>query len=208
LAGSLNARRCISHSRQDAAEQASRKGKSMVAVLYASQGGTLVLVPECFEPSNGLVHAYGRFRRCGRVHLLEQSATGLCERISADFDQNSYSLLDSRDAEALFGPGMPHISGDRRHQSREVQLVCRQEVPGISGSPATESPIPLRGRSWSTVAALRAWSSIRAIAARTGTPMRDFVRFTRMTASTSTAGNLRPGPCPPDAADCTTSREL
>jgi hypothetical protein len=177
----------------------------MEAVLYASQGGTLVLVPECFEPSSDLVHAYGRFRRCGRVHIVERSATELCGRISADFDRNSYCILGSRDAEILFGPEMPRVCGDRRHQPREVQLVCRQQEPG---SPAPEAGSQRRGGKWSPAAALRAWAAIRAIATRTGMPMPDFVRFTRMTASTSAAGHLRPGAYPHDAADCTTSREL
>jgi hypothetical protein len=180
----------------------------MEAVLYASHGGTLVLVPECFEPSSDLVHAYGRFRRCGRIHIVERSATELCGRISADFDRTSYCILGSRDAERLFGPEMPRVSGDRRHQPRESQLVCRQQEPRMSGRPAPDAVSQPRGGKWSLAAALRVWAAIKAIATRTGVPMPDFVRFTRMTASTSAAGHLRPGAYPHDAANCTTSREL
>lgn len=179
----------------------------MVAMLYASHGGTLVLVPECFEPSSDLVRAHGRFRRCGRIQIADRSVPELCGRISADFDQSSYCILDRCDAEALFGPEMPRICGDRRHQPREVQLVCRQQEPGRSGSPALEPETPRRGK-WSPAAALRAWVAIRAMAARAGTPMREFVRFTRMPASPSAAGNLPPAGYPQDAADCTISREL
>jgi hypothetical protein len=180
----------------------------MEAVLYASQGGTLVLVPDCFEPSSNLVHTYGRFRRCGRVHVADNSTIELCSRISADFDQSSYSILDGLDAVALFGPEMPRISGDRRCQPRDVRLFCRQQEPGRVGTPAREPATPVRGGKWSPAAALRAWISTRKIATRTGMPMRDFVRFTRMAASTSAAGNPQPGIYPGDGADCTNSREL
>lgn len=184
------------------------RGETMEAVLYASNDGTLVLVPACFEPSSDLVRAHGRFRCCGRVHIADPSCPVLCSRIAADFDQSSFSLLDSQDAEALFGPGMPPISGDRRHQPRDVQLFCRQQEPGRTKSTTPGPAIAVSGRNWPPAAALRAWTSIRAIAARTGTPMRDFVRLTRMATSATAAGSFRPGTGPRDAGDCTATREL
>lgn len=181
----------------------------MEVVLYASNGGTLVLVPDCFEPSSDLVHTHGRFRRCGRVHITDRSCPGLCRRIAADFDQSSYSILSDREAQALFGPETPRGSSDRRGQPREVQLFCRQQEPGGVARPMPGPAIPPLGdRPAPAAATVRAWASIRAIAIRGGTSMREFVRFARMAASSSPAGNLRPDAYPHDAADCTTSREL
>jgi hypothetical protein len=177
----------------------------MDAVLYVSHGGTLVLVPDCFEPSSDLVHVHGRFRRCGRVHIVERSATGLCLRICADFDERSYSILDSRDAAALLGPEMPRPFGDRRWQPRDVPMVCGRQHSGTSASPVPGQMRPAHGGKWSPATALRA---IRTIASRGGTSMRDFVRFARMAAPLSAALDLRPRTFPRDAADCTTSREL
>ena len=176
----------------------------MEAVLYASNGGTLVLVPDCFEPSSDLVQAHGRFRPCGRVRITEPCHIELCRRISADFDHSSYSILGTRDARELFGSQIPCASSDRRRQPREVQLSCRQPelLRRTPGRAAKARPAAKIDR----IAA--ACASIGAIVTQTGTPVREFVRFMRMAASLSTAG-IRPSDAyAPEPADCATSREL
>ena len=98
----------------------------MEAVLYAAANGVLVLVPACFQPSQELEHAHGRFQACGRLVVEDTHGTALWRRILSDFDGHGYALLEPAEADRLFGSEAFWGFSDRRRAPREVQMSYAQ----------------------------------------------------------------------------------
>lgn len=98
----------------------------MEAVLYVAGDGALALVPSCFKPCQDLEKVHGRFRACGRITVDDVMHTRLWRRVLADFDHAGYAMLDSSEAESLFGAAGFWGFSDRRQAPREVQFSYAQ----------------------------------------------------------------------------------
>ena len=115
----------------------------MEAVLYASVSGALVLVPECFSPSNDLEHAHGRLMPCGRISLEEDAFPDLCRRISFDFDRMSYCVLSARDADRLFAAKALWKLYERRRTPRSTKGIDEPKPPtlGVTAPSNVQRPM-------------------------------------------------------------------
>ena len=138
----------------------------MEAVLYASVSGALILVPECFAPSNDLEHVHGRLMPCGRISLEEEAYPDLCRRIGLDFDRMSYCVLGARDVDRLFAAKALWKLYERRRTPRETsssgprpakhpQQAAQSTLDG-AGSSAHRRPASQEGTG------VRFWTSLRA----------------------------------------------
>jgi hypothetical protein len=119
----------------------------MEAMLYACTKGTLVLVPECFEPSSDLDRAHGRFWPCGRIRLDDPGCGRLCRRVLADFDRCSYSILSRRDADRLArANAFERLDRRRGAQAAALnspagqRLMVRSRLPENSAIPWADQP--------------------------------------------------------------------
>lgn len=81
--------------------------------LYLSESaflpeGGYVFVPDCFLPPIECEHLYGPLLACGHMTIPHDQADGRWQRIIADIDRNSFALIETADAETLFGVQIMH----------------------------------------------------------------------------------------------------
>lgn len=65
--------------------------------------GGYVLVPDCFLPSVECRRMYGPLLACGKIQRSDDHLDGPWRQIIADFDDQTYAVIDSAAVEALFG---------------------------------------------------------------------------------------------------------
>lgn len=90
-----------------------------------------VLVPECFLPSSECDHLHGPLFACGRMTITDDSSGERWQQVMADIDQRGFALIDTDQAERLFGV--------RILRSRTASLSM-QSVGGVTRIPERVNP--------------------------------------------------------------------
>jgi hypothetical protein len=79
----------------------------MDVALYASDHGTLILVPACMHPAQEAERRHGPLRMCGQAHLNDLPDIYSRARIEADIDQSAYAMVNVHEAQSLLGVRHP-----------------------------------------------------------------------------------------------------
>jgi hypothetical protein len=83
-------------------------------IVYGSNAGMLLLVPDCFLPSFAAQSSYGPLDLCGKVRDRAGGAE-LWNRFCTDIERQSFAIVSVGEADTLLGHEHPCLQHFRRH---------------------------------------------------------------------------------------------
>jgi len=86
----------------------------MDVIVYGTRSSALLLVPDCFLPSNEAQHRYGPLQPRGQVSLADGLRTEAWLKVAADIDRDAFALISKAAARQLLGSDHPYLQRPRR----------------------------------------------------------------------------------------------